>query len=50
MHWRDEMDGSKTVRHRHSEPLRAFLVTAAVVLVAAGIMLLAELPFILWSA
>jgi flagellin-like protein len=41
------MDGSKTARRRQSSPLRTLLVTVAVVLVAAGILLLAELPFVL---
>ena len=40
------MDGSDTDRRR-SGPLRTFLLTVAVVLVAAGILLLAELPFVL---
>jgi hypothetical protein len=41
------MDGSRTVRGRKSSPLRTLLVTVLVVLVAAGVLLLAELPFVL---
>jgi hypothetical protein len=39
------MDGSEAARRRVSAPLRTFLVTVVVALVAAGILLLAELPF-----
>jgi hypothetical protein len=41
------MDGSKTARGRKSSPLRTLLVAVVVVLVAAGVLLLAELPFVL---